>query len=64
MYDDLVLRLRKIVKAHKEMYGGSTEESITVEQAIDAIEVLSRLPRCNYWHKDDETGEIQRECEV
>lgn len=65
MYDDLVLRLRKIIKAHKEMYGGSTEESITIEQAADAIEELSRLqePRCNYWHRDDETGEIQRECE-
>lgn len=37
--------------------------------AIDCVplcQVIDKLqePRCSYWHRDDETGEIQRECEV
>ena len=43
MYEDVVRRLRKITKAHKEVYGGSTEESVSIEQAADAIEGLSKL---------------------
>lgn len=42
MYEDVVRRLRKIIKAHKEIYGGSTEESVAIEQAADAIEELQQ----------------------
>lgn len=42
MYEDVVWSLRKIIKDHKKIYGGSTEESIIIEQAADAIEKLSK----------------------
>ena len=42
MYEDIVRRLRKMVKAHKEIYGGSTEESVAIEKAADVIEELKR----------------------
>ena len=32
---------------------------------VPLYQVIDRLqePKCNYWHRDDETGEIQRDCE-
>ena len=56
MYEDVVRRLRKIIKAHKEIYGGSTEESVAIEQAADAIEEMNKridfLMNCIYEAED------------
>lgn len=32
---------------------------------VPLYQVIDRLqePKCNYWHRDEETGEIQRDCE-
>ena len=37
MYEGLIRRLRKLVADHRKQFGGATEESETISEAIDAI---------------------------